>query len=217
MRSSRNKNNNNRKIRKQRSYRPNFKLQIQQLSERKILTESSHHFPLTNIASMTYSDTGIFTDGWTCTNRIPQGTANNQRIGSSATMKSVDYTFNVYAPPNNPDTARILVIIDHGPKGTVPLLSNMFDDPNNNLTCIAPTATGQYKILAEHFLDVGGVYLTRTVKFHVPLKCESKYFGLNADLASIQNNSIYIIIVTVNGQNTTECLNFWSSLKYYDI
>lgn len=204
-------------MRKQTSLNMNLKQRIQNLSERKLLTESSHHFPLTSIASMTYSDNGIFTDGWTCTNRIAQGTQNNQRIGNTASMKKIDYTFNVYAPASNPDTARILVIKDTAPKGIVPLLSDMFDDPNNNLTCIAPNSMKQYKVLAEHFLDVGGLYLTRTIKFSVPLKCETTYFSNGANLGSIENNAIYIIIVSVNGQTSTECLNFWSSIKYFDI
>jgi len=217
MSSFKNKNNNKQKKRKQTFSKLNLKQRLQSLSERKLLTESSHHFPLTALAAMTYSDTGIFTDGWTCTNRIITGTQNNQRIGNSITLKRIDYTFNVYAPSNNPDTVRILVIKDQAPKGSVPLLGNMFDDPNNNLSVIAPNSMKQYKIIAEHFLDVGGVYLVRTVKFSVLLKCETTYFGSNADLASIENNAIYILVFSVNGLNSTECLNFWSTMKFYDL
>jgi len=217
MSSFRNKNNNSQKKRKQTFSSRKFKTQLLNVSERKIITESSHHFPLVALSAMTYSDTGIFTDGWTCTNRIPQGTANNQRIGNTVTLKRIDYKFSVYAPANNPDTVRILIIKDVAPKGSVPLLGNMFDDPNNNLSVIAPNSMKQYKILAEHFLDVGGVYLVRTLMFSVLLKCETTYFGLNADLASIENNAIYVMVFSVNSMPSTECLNYWSTCKYFDL
>lgn len=216
MSSFRNKNNNSRKTRKPRPSR-NLKSQLLNISERKLLTESSHHFPLVQLAAMTYSDSGIFTDGWTCTNRIAQGTSNNQRIGNTVNVTRIDYTFNVFAPSGSPDTARILVIRDRAPKGTVPLLGNMLDDPNNNLSCIAPNSRKQYKIVAEHLLDVGGIYLTRSIKFSVLVKGETTYFGQLDNLASIQNNAYYIIIISVNGTGATECLQFWSSCHFSDL
>lgn len=187
------------------------------LSETKIITESSHHFPLVQMANITYSDSGIFTDGWTCTNRIAQGTANNQRIGNSATIVKVKYKFNLYAPTGQPDTIRILSIIDKNPKGVPPLLTHMFDDPNNNFTCIAPNSTHQYQIIHDALIDVGGIYLTRSHMFNLSRKLDTQYFGVNNDLASMTTNALYIIVISVNGTGASECLNFWSSCIFKDL
>jgi len=207
----------NRKMRKQTSSKQSIKQALKNFSELKILTESSHHFSLQSLATMSYSDSGIFTDGWTCTNRMLQGTANNQHIGNSISLKLIHYTLNVFAPVNSPDTARVLVILDHGPKGSPPLLTNLFDDPNQGLSCLAPNSMQQYSILADHYIDVGGYLPVRTLSFTVRLKSSVKYFGSNNDLASIENNAVYIMVISVNGQNSTEVLNFWSSLHYYDL
>jgi len=186
------------------------------LAETKVLTESSHHFPLVTLSAITYSDSGIFTDGWTCTNRVAQGTSNNQRIGNAMTTVLIHYKFNLFANTNNPDTVRIMTILDLAPKGTVPLLGNVFDDPTNNLSSLAPNSTRQYKMLHDKLVDVGGSTQTVSHTFTIRRQKKTRYFGTNSDLASIKNNAIYIIVISVNGQ-PTECLNYWSSLVYKDI
>jgi len=186
------------------------------MSETKILTESSHHFPLVQLAAITYSDNGIFTDGWTCTNRVAQGTSNNQHIGNALTTILIDYKFNLFANVNNPDTVRIMSILDLAPKGSVPLLGNMFDDPNNNLSSLAPQSSRQFKMLHDKLVDVGGNTQTVSHTFKIRKSVKSRYFGVNNDLASIENYAFYIIVISVNGA-PTECLNFWSSLVFKDI
>jgi len=220
MRSSRNNKSQriNRKSSRnsKRPRRLNVKNTLLMMSETKILTESSHHFPLVQLAAITYSDNGIFTDGWTCTNRVAQGTSNNQHIGNALTTILIDYKFNLFANVNNPDTVRIMSILDLAPKGSVPLLSNMFDDPNNNLSSIAPQSTRQYKMLHDKLIDVGGNYQTASHTFKIRKSVKTRYFGVNNDLASIENYAFYIIVISVNGA-PTECLNFWSSFVFKDM
>jgi hypothetical protein len=219
MRSFRN-NKSQRKTRNRskqtRSRRLNVKNLIMNLSETKILTESSHHFPLNELNATTYSDTGIFVGGWTCTNRVAQGTANNQHIGNALTTVLIDYKFNLFANVNNPDTVRIMCILDLAPVGSVPVFNNMFDDPNNNLTSIAPQSTRQFKMLHDRLIDVGGNTQTVSHSFKVRKSVKTRFFNSTPTLQAIENNAIYIIVISVNGA-PTECLNFWSSFVYKDI
>jgi hypothetical protein len=197
--------------------KPNLKLAIEKLSESKYLTDSCHHFPLSALASIAYSDTGIFIGGWTATNKVPQGIQNNQRIGNRMTVKHLDYKFNLFAPTNSPDTVRIIVIKDTAPKGIVPLLTDMFDNPNNNLSPISPNSMGQYQIIRDHYVDIGGYLPVRSIRIQIPYKIETKYYGNGPNLGDIENNALYIIVLSVNGFSSTEVLQFYSVIRYKDI
>jgi len=194
-----------------------LKSRLESVSENKFITDSCHHFPLGSLASLAYSDTGIFIGGWTCTNKVVQGLQNNQRIGNRMNVKFLEYKFNFFAPSGNPDTVRVLVIKDTAPKGIVPLLGDMFDNQNNNFSPISPNSMGQYVILSEHYIDIGGYLPVRTLHIKLPYNIETKYYGNGPNLGDIENNAIYIIVVSVNGATTTEVLQFFSVMRYKDI
>jgi len=180
-------------------------------------TEHCHHFMLNSVANLVYSDSGIYIGGWTCTNRIVQGTDNNERIGNSIHVTKVDYVFNVSAPVNNPDTIRIFVIKDIAPKGMWPALADMFDDPTHNLTQISPNCRHQYKIIHDALIDVGAYLPVRTHKFTLKLGMDTRYVGVGPNLVAVENGALYVLVISVNGINTSEVLQFWSTIYYKDI
>jgi len=191
--------------------------QIMNLSETKIKTEHCHHFMLNSVNNLVYSDSGIYIGGWTCTNKIVQGVANNERIGNSIHIFKVEYIFNVSAPVNSPDTVRIMVIKDVAPKGMWPALADMFDDPTHNLTQIAPNCRHQYKIIHDFLIDVGSYLPVRSHKCTIKLGMDTRYVGVGPNLVDLENGALYVLAVSINGINTSEVLQFWSTLFYKDI
>jgi len=204
-------------VRTRRPKKQSISKQIMNLSETKMKTEHCHHFMLNSVSNLVYSDSGIYIGGWTCTNKIVQGTANNERIGNSIHVSKIDYIFNVTAPVNSPDTVRILVIKDIAPKGMWPALADMFDDLTHNLTQIAPNCRHQYKIIHDAYIDVGAYLPVRTHKFTLKLGTDTRYVGVGPNLVDLENGAIYILVVSVNGINTSEVLQFWSTIYYKDL
>jgi len=196
--------------------RKSLKLTVESFSESKYLTDSCHHFPLTSMATMSYSDTGIFIGGWTATNKISQGVGNNQRIGNRCRVKFLHYKFNLFSQTGQPDTARIMVIKDTAPKGVVPVLGDIFDNPNNNLSVISPNSMGQYCFLYDKLIDLPSVDQIKSVDIKIPYNVETKYFSNGQTLADIENNAIYVMVISVNGLTSTEVLQFFSVIRYKD-
>jgi len=100
--------------------------------------------------------------------------------------------------------------------GYTPTLPNMFDDPANNLSCVSPNAMKTYRIIADEYVDVGGVYQTKQHNFHIPLHCNTTYFTSGPGLADVENYAIYVMAISVNGTNNSQVLQFWSTLHFVD-
>jgi len=194
-----------------------FKQQLLSCSEMKTLTESSHHFPLTNLSALVYAEPLLATGGWTATNLIAQGTTNNTRIGMSVTLSTLDLFFNLYAPVANPDTVRIMVIYDISPQGLSPSLNDIFDNPANNLSVIAPASTRQFRLLVDRYVNVGGYNPCKQCNIDLKVKYEPRYFSGGSSIADIENGALYVLIVSVNGQASTECLQYFQRITYHDI
>jgi len=205
------------RTRNRRPRRPKIKRVIENISETKRIAQFSHHFPLLAIGSIAYSDTGIYTSCWTCTNLIQTGTNNNNRIGNTITLKKIKYSFNLFAPTNYPDTVRVLIIHDLCPKGVSPALGEMFEDPTQSFTPIALNSMKHYKILRDVYVDVGGIFLTRNLTFTVSVSRNPTYFGPSNQLSSIETDAIYVIVTSVNNQPATECLQFCSVCSFSDL
>jgi len=210
---------NSRKLRnKQRnSKKISLRQEIMNLSEVKIRTDNSHHFPLNSVTNLTYSDSGIYVGGWTCYNRVPQGLGNNDRIGNTITNIKAKFAFTLYAPSGSPDSVRILVVKDLAPKGTWPALVDMFDNPGNNLTVISPNCRTQYQIIHESNVDIGGYLPVQHCNFTVNSKINTKFVGGGGNLLDIENGALYIIVFSVNSLTSTEVLGYYCSTFYHDL
>jgi len=98
-----------------------------------------------------------------------------------------------------------------------PALADMFDDPTHNLTQISPNCRHQYKIIHDALIDVGAYLPVRTHKFTLKLGMDTRYVGVGPNLVALENGALYVLVISVNGINTSEVLQFWSTLYYKDI
>jgi hypothetical protein len=216
MSSFRNKNNKSKRLPPKQT-RVSLRTQLEMLTEQKRLVNDCLHFTANPLSGTYYSDTGIYVGGWTCSNLIAQGVTSNQRIGYQVKLKSIKYTFNIYAPISTPDTCRIMIILDKQSKTQLPLKTDIFNNPANGLSTISPASRKSYSFLHDSFIDVGGYQQLRTIKFTIKLNLNSTYFSAGNTLSDLQTGTIYVFAISVNGTGSTEILNFQSVTTYIDI
>lgn len=208
--------NSRTKIRNKRVTKRNVTRVLRQISEKKMLTGSCHHFPLNGISSLVYNDSSLAAGGWTAMNLIAQGTANNQRIGFEVSPLDIDLAITVYSADNTPDTVRVMVILDKATNGLAPLLGEIFDNTGNNLSVLAPAGMRTYKMLLDEYINIGDGMQVKTKHWQIKTGFRTRWTGANSILAHMELGAYYIMVVSCTGTNSSECLGCFYRFKYTD-
>lgn len=160
-----------------------------------------------------------FVDGYTCINRIPQGSASSQRIGTKISLKHISFLMFLnsgtevkLANTNLQNSYRVMLLYDKSPNGTAPNIDYILASSGQAGTEV--TDRRGFPIIGQlnnRFIWFKDVYFTPDMNtpnkiYHWEIDCNlpAVYNGTASptEIEHINAGAIYVIAYNVYGTNS---------------
>lgn len=154
---------------------------------------------------------------------MAQGTAENQRIGNSILVKSIQFRALLgYAGTNSPQNLRLIIVRDlqTGCDLDAPSLGDLLEDPTNILSplnIINGNAEARFMIIKDHtYTFDANANPTTTFKYYAKCMVHTKFLGSAG--SDVGQNQIYVFAITDvgNGSTTGPFFYMTARMRYID-